>query len=531
MKPLRVTLAVLIPLAASVKPLVDVNNQYIGQPLPNGITQWLGIRYAAPPVGELRFAPPGDPTYDPEPKQANKHGKICLKTGERANTTETSEDCLFLDVYAPTWAARESQLPVFVFIQGGGFNANANPNLNGSGLLEASNNSIVFVTFNYRAGPYGFLTDGQHVTANNGLRDQRKALHWVQRHIAEFGGNPAHVVIGGASAGAASIALHLTAYGGRDDGLIHAAAAGSVSFGMMLTARESAYQYRNLLVRLDCAGHDPLACLRSKSVAELQKKNVNDPYPGATNAPLFMWGPVIDGDLITKLPYEAFRDGQFLKVPVIFGDDTNGGTVFTPVMTSTRSESNRWLINQFPNLGIEQLLRLNELYPNSNETMCPEKGCWWRQLSDVYGEMRYMCPGLFLNSALARYGVEASYAYRWNVEDPEEMSVGIGVPHTVEVSALFGPENVEGKSPASYYSNGTNAGAVQAIQGYWTRFIKTFNPNDQESDILTQWETWSKRPWSRLLFDTGGATSMETSLEGLRERCEYLASIGIALHQ
>ncbi|KAK0632745.1 Alpha/Beta hydrolase protein [Immersiella caudata] len=504
---------------------LDVNSQYIGRPLPIGVTQWLGIRYAAPPVGDLRFAPPQDPANDPEPKQANEVSNI------EPGRARTSEDCLFLDVYAPTWATSESKLPVFVFIQGGGFNGNTNPNLNGTGLIAASNNSIVFVTFNYRVGPYGFLTDGRQITANNGLRDQRKALHWVHIHIAKFGGDPAHVVIGGASAGAASVALHLMAYGGRDDALFNAAAAGSVSFGTMLTARESVYQYNNLLVRLDCVGHDPLACLRSKSASELQKKSAKSPYPGAMHAPLFMWGPVIDGEIITKLPYEAFRGGKFLKVPVIFGDDTNGGTVFAPDKTSTRSESNRWLMDQFPHLTINQLTRLSELYPNSNQTMCPEKGCWWRQLSNIYGEMRYMCPGLFLNAAFARHGVEASYAYRWNVEDSEEMAAGLGVPHTVEVGAIFGPDNIQEMAPESYHSNGTNADAVQRIQGHWARFIKTLNPNHPQSDISTHWETWGERPWSRLLFDTGGATRMEKIDSGLRERCEYLASIGIALHQ
>ena len=80
----------------------------------------------------------------------------------------------------------------------------------------ASNNSIVFVTSNYRVGPYGFLSDGQNIAPNNGLQDQRKALEWVQKYFAKLGGDPNHVVIGGSSAGAASVVLHLTAYGEKD---------------------------------------------------------------------------------------------------------------------------------------------------------------------------------------------------------------------------------------------------------------------------------------------------------------------------
>lgn len=102
--------------------------------------------------------------------------------------TTTSEDCLFLDVYAPTNATANSKLPVYLFIQGGGFNDNSNANYNGTGLIQASGGNIVVVTFNYRVGPYGFLTDGNEIEPNNGLYDQRKVFQWVQDNIALFGG-------------------------------------------------------------------------------------------------------------------------------------------------------------------------------------------------------------------------------------------------------------------------------------------------------------------------------------------------------
>lgn len=102
--------------------------------------------------------------------------------------TTTSEDCLFLDVYAPSNATTNSKLPVYVFIQGGGFNSNGNANYSGTGLVTASGNNIVVVMFNYRVGPYGFLTDGNEIEPNNGLFDQRKVLEWVQDNIALFGG-------------------------------------------------------------------------------------------------------------------------------------------------------------------------------------------------------------------------------------------------------------------------------------------------------------------------------------------------------
>lgn len=104
-----------------------------------------------------------------------------------------SEDCLFANVFAPTDASAESKLPVYVFIQGGGFNDNGNGNLNGSDLVRDGN--MVVVNFNYRVGPYGFLASEELVankslSLNNGLKDQRQLLMWVKKHITQVCGGP-----------------------------------------------------------------------------------------------------------------------------------------------------------------------------------------------------------------------------------------------------------------------------------------------------------------------------------------------------
>lgn len=143
----------LLTVAASVDPLVDLSyTSYQGVANPGGISQWLGIRYAAPPIGDLRFATPQDPPNNATVQSAQDHGPLCLAVGSSYNATSQSEDCLFLDVYAPCNATSDSKLPVFFFIQGGGYAANSNPNLNGSGLIEAADMNMVVVTFNYRVG-------------------------------------------------------------------------------------------------------------------------------------------------------------------------------------------------------------------------------------------------------------------------------------------------------------------------------------------------------------------------------------------
>lgn len=137
----------------------------------------------------------------------------------------------------------------------------------------------------------------------------------------QFGGDPKHVTLGGSSAGAASIDLHLTAYGGRDDNLFHATAAESPSFGVQFTVEESQYQYDALVSRAGCnSSSDTLACLRTLSEKDFQAVNFNIPTPGGTeDLPLFMYSNVVDGDITTDFTYKLFEEGKFIKVPVIFG--------------------------------------------------------------------------------------------------------------------------------------------------------------------------------------------------------------------
>ncbi|KAK8132655.1 hypothetical protein PG999_000828 [Apiospora kogelbergensis] len=534
-----VALSLTISRALGAQNIVQTNcNVYKGRSdTTEGVTRWLGMRYAAPPVGKLRFMPPQNPNCVDGVQEAFQRNKYCLSTDTAPTDPSTSEDCLFIDVFAPINANALSRLPVFFFIQGGGFNANSNRNLDGQGLIKASNHSIVVVTFNYRVGPYGFITDGDRITPNNGLLDQRKALQWVQSNIAQFGGNPRHVVLGGASAGAASISLQLAAYGGRDFGLFHGAAAESISFATVLTVEQSQYQYDNFTRRLGCAhGNNwnftsSLACLRSKSAAELQTQNHNIPYPGASGPPLFMWNPVVDGDLLRDVTYSSFAQGKFVKVPMLIGDDTNGGTIFTPKTTSTLRQSDEFLHNQFPYLRHDQLSTINTLYPNKNSSLCPGAGCYWRQVSNAYGDMRYTCPGLFISSQVALRGVKGSWNYRYDVRDPDQVRSGLGVPHVVEVNAIFGPQNVDGSPPRSYLPGGINAQVVPVIQGYWTSFIRSLDPNKHKHPSSARWDPWTETGQRRLLFQTEGVTAMETVNHTAQVRCQYFNSIGPTILQ
>lgn len=124
----------LVRTVLAVSPVVHLNyTAYRGTTLANGVTQWVGIRFAAPPLGDLRFRGPQDPLSQEGVVDADAFGPICLGTDSGPPTGDMAEDCLFLNVFAPSNAKKGSKLPVYFFIQGGGFNTNSNANYNGSG--------------------------------------------------------------------------------------------------------------------------------------------------------------------------------------------------------------------------------------------------------------------------------------------------------------------------------------------------------------------------------------------------------------
>lgn len=517
--------ALLASSATAVHSTVDLGyTAYAGDALPNGLTQWLGMRYAAAPLDDLRFMPPQDPPSHDSPQPADKVGLPCLGTNKDPNVNTTSEDCLFVNVMAPSNATPDSKLPVYFYLQGGGFNTNSNPNINATGIIDAADRDLVVVAINYRVGPYGFLTNGDSVTPNNGLRDQRKALEWTQKHISKFGGNPDHVVVGGTSAGAASIIFHLTSENGTDRGLFHGAMSQSASFAATLSVKQSQYQYNNFATRLGCTGKNSLDCLRKKTAEELQVQNFNIPLPGAASPPLYQWLPVLDFDFITDYTYRALAEGKFIKVPTVFGDDTNGGTVFAPENTSTLAQSNQFLLDQYPTITPEMFGEINDLYPNPNDT-CPGLGCYWRQISNTYQEVRYMCPALYANSIFTKNN-EKSWAYRWNVEDPEQVKEGLGVPHTSELEALIGSEYTD-EEPESYKPGGINERVSPVLQGYWTSFMRTLDPNKCREKGTAEWKNWATDNQARIVIGTGGKTNMEDIGDGLKERCDYWVKHGV----
>ncbi len=413
--------------------------------------------------------------------------------------------------------------------------------------MQASGGKIIVVSINYRVSAYGFLASSEVKrggSLNNGLKDQRMALHWVHDHIASFGGDPGHVVIGGDSAGAGSVTLQLAAYDGRNDNLFHGSIAESQSFGALRTVDESQYQYDALVKRTNCANDkDTLACLRGLNTATLQMQNIIDRFPNtdATMRPLFPYNPTLDHDFIADYTLSLYRNGHFVKLPAIYGDVSDEGTVFVPHTAGKSIDaSNAWLQAQFPELTQKQLATIQTLYPPEPEksSQLSSAGKYWRSTVAAYGDLRYVCPGFDLNNRTAEYAATdpptyGNWNYHYNVADPGQVAAGLGVPHVAEQSAIWA-------SPVPTSNKGPNAPIVALMQAYWISFIRIYDPNIYRVKGAVAWEEWGKDDASggkRLLVQNPGpngdlrTTVMEAVDAGGRERCKQLLAWGVGIRQ
>lgn len=172
------------------------------------------------------------------------------------------------------------------------------------------------------------------------------------------------------------------------------------------------------MARSCASSNDTLACLRSLNASALQAQNFNTPFPNAQNDTLFMYGPFLDHDLIRQTPYAAYASGNFLRLPTIYSSVTNEGTIYAHKNTSSYAESNSFLHDQFPALTPAHLRRINAFYPvEATAPSFPNASRFWRQSANAYGELRYTCPGLYINSVYANLNIPA-WNYHWDVEDP-----------------------------------------------------------------------------------------------------------------
>ncbi|KAJ6152235.1 hypothetical protein N7497_006554 [Penicillium chrysogenum] len=450
-------------------PTVDLGySQYRGMSLSNGVDQYLGIRYAKAPLGDLRFRGPEDPEETAEILDASSFGPLCVGVGESISDS-LSEDCLFINVWRPTTASADSNLPVWLEV------------------VRESGHNIIFVNFNYRVGVLGFLAS-EHVRENGdlnaGLLDQRKALYWVQKHIRKFGGNPDHVVIHGDSAGAGSVAYHLTAYGERNTDLFVGAVAESPFWPTQRTVAQMEFQYdRGLFGMLAFCGY--------QNDSKIQRRQA---VPGGSSMPVPEWYflPVVDGNLIHDHLYNLFSEGKFVHVPLLVGDETNEGTEFA-YNASSKSEVAQFMKNNYPGLSHDQLEAINRAYEDAKPL--PKHAAYFASAAGAYGDATFTCPGNFMTAAMAgSFSSDLTWNYRYNVRDPTNIANGMGVPHV------------------------SNAKIVPVTMHYYLSFIRFLDPNICRYKDAPEWQPWGSGAGRRLKLQTN-STEMESIPRLEVERC------------
>ncbi|KFA66483.1 hypothetical protein S40285_00770 [Stachybotrys chlorohalonatus IBT 40285] len=530
---------------------------YRGNYLDNGISEFLGMRFAEPPLGDLRWRAPVEPQLAEGVQRAKQFGPLCLGISTDPNRS-FDEDCLFVNVWGPTNATADMKLPVLVFIQGGGYTVLANGNWNGTELVNTADRDMVFVNFNYRVGLWGFLA-GEEVrqdgALNAGLLDQRFVLQW-------FGGDPDHVVIQGISAGAGSVALHLASYGGQDHGLFVGAIAESIFFPSQPYVSDLEYQYERTMLAAGCAAAaDRMKCLRAKSMRSLQRINRPSPFPSQTIDPLFYWTPCIDGEFLQDLPYVLYETGRFIKVPLLTGACTNGkqilihtsrslpsahshpsieGSVFAPSRAETPEHFIDFLRINYPGITLDAAQDILDLYPL--EPRIRNHGLWFPSSARAYGDATFICP---VNNILQSYvsafnrSVAATttdstasppatahpsrlWSYRYHVLDRGITDNGLGVPHVFEAPAVFGPGMLPPQAVASSYWT-YNARVIPQVMRYWLSFVRTLDPNTLKDAEAPTWEPWGFD--RRRLVIKVVDSSMETTGDADMRRCDYWKGI------
>ena len=291
-----------------------------------GVQVFKGIPFAAPPVGQLRWRAPQLAASWQGVRKADEFGPICMQAAAAGAAARMSEDCLYLNVYTAAQHAADRR-PVMVWMHPGGYNSGSGsqPAYNGESFASKG---VVIVTINYRLGALGFFShplltqeSGGHGAANQAFLDQLAALHWVQRNIAAFGGDPRNVTVFGNSAGGTSISNLVASP--LSKGLFKRAISQSGAWlGLSIAPVRT-------LADAEGVGAKAAETLQATSLAALRAVPAAEILKAARGA-----GPVIDGVFFPTDPAQIYARGQQNKVAIIAGSNKDEGTFFLQPTTA-----------------------------------------------------------------------------------------------------------------------------------------------------------------------------------------------------
>jgi para-nitrobenzyl esterase len=438
----------------------------------DGIWTYLGIPFAAPPVGELRWKEPQPVAAWDDVRPCTEFGPSCPQppwsydfAQEEMAVGEQSEDCLYLNVWTPAESPDE-KLPVMVWLHGGAFLIGSGSQIlyNGQNLAEKG---VVVVTVNYRINVLGFLAhpllseeSPNSVSGNYGLLDQIAALQWVERNIAAFGGDADLVTVFGQSAGGASICdlmVSPLAEGLFDRAIVQSG--GFFSMGIPVeeegdTLKLAERQGVKISEELGCdKEEDELACLRGKTPEELMDA-LNATSEGALGFASI--GPNIDGYVIPENPPVMFAAGEQASVPLLIGTNANEGAYFAPDLTL---EQYRMFASFIYGAYGDEVLAL---YPAQTEEEIKPA------FAMLLTEMLFAAPSKFAAASMADVDAPA-YLYKFTQMPKDPLLESMGAYHGYEVAFVFGNER-DGAGE-------DDAALSEAMMTYWTNFAATGDPN------------------------------------------------------
>jgi len=447
---------------------------------------FLGIPFAAPPVGALRWkAPQPAAPWAPIVLQATTAPPVCAQLNSVTGLPSGSEDCLKLNVWAPT--PLPSSAPVIVWLHPGSFAAaSANFAPQNGEALAASTGAIV-VASNYRLGAFGFLghqalsTEGK-VAGNYGFLDQRAALVWVRDHIAAFGGDPGNVTIAGQSAGGRSVGLHLLSRSSQ--GLFHRAImqSGFLSFRLRDQA-DAQLQGEQFVAALGCANSDPtllLACLRSKTPSQVLLAHPANLFEQVLETGRTQWTPIVDGVDVPAQPRDLYELGAFSRVPVLLGANRDEGWTFVNRSFPSSVTLDEYTAAVNSEFGQDSPAILGQ-YP-ADDFASPKDA-----FAAVVGDGEYVCQARIMARLIERTKMPV-FLYLFTHEvDPVSPD---RVAHGLEVPFVFGNNFAPPLFPP-YVLGPVDLELSHAMAGYWTRFATSGNPNSDDPSVV-HWPAFSR---------------------------------------
>ena len=441
---------------------------------------WKGIRYAAPPLGELRFRAPEPPQRWTDVADATAFGRVCPQP-RLANIpidlgAPQDEDCLSLNVWASSDTKPGDAKPVLVWLHGGAYilGSSSQPLYDGRAL--ASSGDVVVVTVNYRLGALGFLDlssfNGarRRFDSNVGLRDVLAALHWVRDNIAAFGGDPKRVTLFGESAGAGIVTTLLATTAAN--GLFASAIAQSSPATSVYDRARARRVAEHVLEKLGLGQSeaDKLADIPIAAIVAASKE-VFDEVPLRTPGTL-AFVPIVDGDLLSDYPVKLVREGRSYPVPLIIGTNKHEAALFrwlkSPLMPITPhaiTAAFDQIAAEQPDLQLPTQQQIESAYSGRRVKA--------RGLS-IASDLGFRMPSVWLAEGHSR--VAPVYLYRFDYSTPMLKLLLVGAAHATELPYVWG--NLGGaQDPTLKLGGKKTAKAISArIRTRWRNFATLAKP-------------------------------------------------------